>query len=193
MFSTCMLCSHRLLCFCAMLMQAFSLCVLCSHIFVHAAVFTLTGCVCVCACVRACVHVCVAGHVHTGGLYVCHVHAGVLYVLCSCRRVVCAVFMQACRMCCVHAGVLYVLCSRRRVVFVIQGMEMKNVRWDGGGNLSGSSAKLTQGEVRLCEYMTSYYVSTQHKLDLCVTHILLLYTTQLDLCHTHTTSLHNTA
>ena len=43
MFSTCMLCSHRLLCFCAMLMQAFSLCVLCSHIFVHAAVFTLRG------------------------------------------------------------------------------------------------------------------------------------------------------
>ena len=69
--------------------------------FVHAAVFTLTGCVhvsvCVCVCVRACVRVCMracmhacmrvsqAGDVHTGG-YVC-------------RRVVC----------CVHAGVLCLL------------------------------------------------------------------------------------
>ena len=151
MLSTCMLCSHRLLCFCAMLMQAFSLCVLCSHIFVHAAVFTLTGCVgvCVCACVRA--YMCV--------WQVMFIQVGYMF----------AMFMQACCMCCVHAGVLYVLCSCRRVVFVIQGMEMKNVRWDGGGNLSGSSAKLTQDEVRLCEYMTSYYVSTQHNL-ICVSH-----------------------
>ena len=161
MFSTCMLCSHRLLCFCAMLMQAFFMCVLCSHIFVHAAVVTLTGCVCVCVCVHACVCTCVCGRSCSYRWAIC--------LPCSCRRVVCAVFMQACRMCCVHAGVLYVLCSRRRVVFVIQGMEMKNVRWDGGGNLLGSSAKLTQDEVHLCEYMTSYYVSTQHNL-ICVSH-----------------------
>ena len=100
MLSTCMLCSHTVVVFLCHVNASVDLCVYCLHTFLsHAALFTLTGCVCVCvcACVRACVHVCVAGHVHTGGLYVCHVHAGVLYVLCSCRRVVCAVFMQLCR------------------------------------------------------------------------------------------------
>ena len=89
---------------------------------------------CVRACVRGCVRVCVR----------------------ACVR--------ACIQVGVFAGVLYVLCSCRCVVFVTQGMEMKNVRWDGGGNLSGSSAKLTQDEVRLCEYMTSYYISMQHSM-----------------------------
>ena len=73
-------------------------------------------------------------------------------------------------------------------MFVTQGMEMKNVRWDG------SSAKLTQDEVRLREYMTSYYVSTQHTLICGPAYILLLYTIQIDLCvNTHTASLYNTA
>ena len=150
-----------------------------THFCTCCCVHTNRLCVCMCVCMRVCVCTCVwqVMFIQVGYMFamfmqaccMCCVHAGVLYVLCSCRRVVCAVFMQACRMCCVHAGVLYVLCSRRRVVFVIQGMEMKNVRWDGGGNLLGSSAKLTQDEVHLCEYMTSYYVSTQHNL-ICVSH-----------------------
>ena len=91
-----MLCSHMFVVFlCRVNANVFFV----FMFFVHAAVFTLTGCVyvsvcacicvCVCACVRACMRACVRAcvrvWVHTGG--------------CVCRRVVCAVFMQVCCVC----------------------------------------------------------------------------------------------